>query len=159
SRHRRDDKRTVLRRSTVDAALKRARRAADARVMQRLRRPSSLLVAARVFVVACAGLGLARHDAAPRLSPPAAGRPGLDLPPDARALAQGERWPGVRVTPVDRETTRVSFFAGPRILAEAAVAADGSVERFVDHRGIETPYGAPLSHRAWLLALGCVAFA
>jgi hypothetical protein len=126
--------------------------------MHRLRRPSAPLVAALVLVAASAGLSLARQRERPRLGRAAALRAVLDTPRDARILAHGERWSSVRVTPVDRQTTRVSFFAGPRLLAEAAVTPRGTVERFADYRGLATPYGAPLSQRPWLVALGCLAF-
>ncbi len=126
--------------------------------MHRLRRPSAPLLAALVLVAAFAGLSVTRHAVAPRLARAAAVRAVLDTPRDARALAQGERWTSVRVTPVDRTATRVSFFAGPRLLAEAAVLPDGRVEQFADYRGQAVAYGAPLSQRPWLLAVACLAF-
>ncbi|HZV75711.1 MAG TPA: hypothetical protein VFF79_18530 [Conexibacter sp.] len=126
--------------------------------MHRLRRPSALLVSALVMLAASAGLSALRHPTGARLSHDAALRAVLDTPRDARVLAHGERWTSVRVTPVDRAVTRVSFFAGPRLLAEAAVTPRGRIERFADYRGLAVPYGAPLSQRPWLIALGCVAF-
>lgn len=125
----------------------------------RLRHPSALLVALAVLGVAFAGLALTRHVVTPRLSHDAAVRAVLATPTAARVLARGERWTSTRVTPVDRRVTRVSFFAGPRLLVEAAVAPSGRVVRFGDYRGLAAPYGAPLTHRPWVIALGCVAFA
>jgi Glycosyltransferase family 87 len=52
----------------------------------------------------------------------------------------------------------VSFFDGPRLIAEAALTPRGRVERFIDYRQLRYPYGAPLAHAPWLLALGCLAF-
>lgn len=126
--------------------------------MHRLRRPSALLLAALVLVAAFAGLSVTRHAVAPRLARDAAVRAVLDTPRDARTLARGERWTSVRVTPVDRTATRVSFFAGPRLLAEAAVLPGGRVEQFADYRGSTLAYGAQLAQRPWLVALGCLAF-
>ncbi len=126
--------------------------------MHRLRRPSALLLAALVLVAAFAGLSVARHAVVPRLGRGAAVRAVLETPRDAHALAHGERWTSVRVTPVDRTATRVSFFAGPRLLAEAAVLPGGRVEQFADYRGSAVAYGAQLAQRPWLVALGCLAF-
>lgn len=126
--------------------------------MHRLRRPSPLLLAALVLVAAFAGLSLTRHAVAPRIGRGAAVRAVLATPRDARALAHGERWTSVRVTPVDRTATRVSFFAGPRLVAEAAVLPGGRVEQFADYRGRTVAYGAELAQRPWLVALGCLAF-
>ena len=126
--------------------------------MHRVRRPSALLLAALVLVAAFAGLSATRHAVAPRLARDAAVRAVLETPRDARTLNRGERWTRVRVTPVDRTATRVSFFAGPRQLAEAAVLPSGRVEQFADYRGRAVAYGAQLAQRPWLVALGCLAF-
>jgi hypothetical protein len=126
--------------------------------MHRLRGLSALLVAALVLVAAFAGLSAVRDEPRPPISDAAAARAVQEHPREASALARGQQWTRVSVTAVDPETARVAFFDGPEILAEAAVAADGTIERFVDHRSLDAPYGAPLTHEPWLIALGCVAF-
>lgn len=127
--------------------------------MHRLRRPSAALVALLVLAVAFAGLSATRHDPHPPISAAAAKRAVLAQPRAQRALARGEHWTRVTVTPVDSHTARVTFSDGSRIVAEAAVSPRGRVVQFIDFRSLQVPYGAPLSHRAWLLAVGCVAFA
>jgi len=127
--------------------------------MHRLRRPSAALVALLVLAVAFAGLTATHREPRPPISAAAAKRAVLAQPRTQRAFSHGEQWTRVAVTPVDSRTTRVTFFDGPRIVAEAAVSPRGHVVQFIDHRGLRVPYGAPLSHRAWLLAIGCVAFA
>jgi len=126
--------------------------------MRRLRHPSAPLVAALVLVAAFAGLSLTRHDVSARVGRDAAVRAVLARPTFARMLARGERWTSARVTPVDRTETRVSFFDGPRIVAEATVSPNGRAGRFIDFRSLLTPYGAPLSQQPWMIALGCLAF-
>lgn len=128
-------------------------------VMHRLRRPSALLVAALVLVIAFAALSVANDPVSPRLPRADAVRAALQDARTSHVLAHGERWTSVLVSPVDRVTTRVSFFRGPRLLMEVAVAPSGRVTRAADYRGLAAPYGAPLSHRPWLIALGCLAFA
>jgi len=125
--------------------------------MRRLRHPSALL-AALVLVVAFAGLSLARRDVEPTVGRAAAVRAVLAVPRDARLLA-GTGWTSARVTAVDRTETRVSFLAGSRIVAEAVVTPHGGARRFIDFRELLTPYGAPLSQRPWMLALGALVFA
>lgn len=127
-------------------------------VMHRLRRPSAMLVAAVVLLAAFAGLSATRRPVHARLSRGVALRAVLATPADARVLAHGERWRSVRISPVDRTVTRVSFFDGSRLVAEAAVTPSGRVERFSDDRGLAAPYGAPLSQRPPVIALGCLAF-
>jgi hypothetical protein len=126
--------------------------------MHRLRRPSALLVSALVLVVAFTALSVTREPIRPRLARDAAVHAVLRDATAARLLAHGERWTSVRVTPVDRVATRVSFFAGPRLLVEAAVGPRGRVMRIGDYRPLDVPYGAPLAQQPWLLALGCLAF-
>ncbi|HEX5145866.1 MAG TPA: hypothetical protein VFV85_02500, partial [Conexibacter sp.] len=127
--------------------------------MQRLRRPSALLVAALVLVASFAALSLTHRTVEPRLGRAAAVRAVFDRPASARALAHGTHWTSVRVTPVDSTTTRVTFFRGGRLLAMAAVNAHGRVTRFGDYRGAAQPYGAAIAQRPWLIALGCLLFA
>lgn len=125
--------------------------------MRHLRHPSALLVAAAVLVAGFAGLTLTRHDVTARVSRAEAVRAVLARPAYARVLARGERWTSARVTPVDRTQTRVDFFDGQRIVAQATVSSRGRASRLIDFRDLPTPYGAPLSQRPWVVALGCVA--
>lgn len=126
--------------------------------MRRLRRPSALLVAGLVLLAAFAALSLTRI--APRPLPRAlAVADVLHHPRAARALARdSERWTRVEVGAVDARETRVTFFDGPRLVADTALRRDGSVARFIDYRGLPVPYGVPLTHRAWLIAVGALAF-
>jgi glycosyl transferase family 87 len=126
--------------------------------MRQLRHPSALLVAALVLVVSFAALtfrGSAQYALPSRA---AAIHAVMENHRAVRWLARGERWTNVRVNPIDRTETRVTFFAGPRVVMEVALGRSGRVERFIDFNGMRQPYGAPLSHRPWLIALGCLAF-
>ena len=49
------------------------------------------------------------------------------------ALAGG--FTRVRTMPLDDSTVRVSFFDGPRAVAEAAVGSDGGVQAVIEHDG------------------------
>lgn len=123
----------------------------------RLRRPSAWLVAVLVLLAAWAALSATRTT--PRTLPrEAAVRAVLQHPRAARELARGERWTRVQVGAVDGTTTRVTFFDGPRILAQAAVRPDRSVERFLDFRNVDVPYGVPLTHRPLFIAVAALAF-
>jgi hypothetical protein len=123
----------------------------------RLRRPSALLVALLVLVAAWAALTATRSTPRP-LERSAAIRAVLQDARAGAALASGERWSSVRVGSVDETTTRVTFFDGPRLAAQAAVTPRGTVERFSDVRDRESPYGAPITHRTELIVLGGLAF-
>jgi hypothetical protein len=126
-------------------------------MLSRLRRPSALLVAAVVLLVAWVALSAARTT--PRaLERSVAVRAVQKDPEAARLLARGERWTRVQVGAVDETTTRVTFFAGPRILAQAAVRPNRSVERFLDFRKIDVPYGVPLTYRPLVIAVAALAF-
>jgi hypothetical protein len=127
--------------------------------MRHVRRPSATLVAAVVLVASFGALSATRASHRPLPSRTAALRAVLRDPRAARLLAHGERWRSLRVSPVDAGTARVTFFDGPRVVMEVALTPRRRVARLVDFRQLRTPYGAPLSHRGWLIALGCVAFA
>lgn len=127
-------------------------------VMRQLRRPSALLVATLVFAASAAALVLLMEPTRTPIAHDQAVSAVLHHPQASRALARGEQWTEVRVSAVDRDTARVTFFGGERIFADVALARDGSVDRFVDYRGLDAPYGAPLSHNPWVIALGCLVF-
>ncbi len=87
-----------------------------------------------LFVLACVVLVFARggSDGA-RLTAPEAERAALH---DARvqtALTGG--FTRVRTMPLDESTARVSFFDGPRAVAEVAVGSDGRVQAVTEHDG------------------------
>jgi hypothetical protein len=123
----------------------------------RLRRTPALLVALLVLVAAWAALSATRTEphALPRAE---AIRAVLANPRAARALRQGTRWTSARVGAVDAATTRVSFFDGPRLVADVAVSRRGAVQRFSDVRGRSAPYGAPIAQRPLVLAVAALAF-
>jgi Glycosyltransferase family 87 len=129
----------------------------QAAMKTRLRHPSALLVALLVLLTSWAALSATRST--PRtLERSVAVRAVLTDARAGPALARGERWTDVRVGAVDDTTTRVTFFHGPRLLAEVAVTRRGTVERFSDVRGREAPYGAPLAHKPLVVAIGALAF-
>jgi hypothetical protein len=123
----------------------------------RLRHPSAPLVALVVLLATWAALSATRSTPHP-LSREAALHAVLANPKAAHALSLGPHWTSVRVGAVDATTTRVSFFDGPRLVAEVAVSPGRHVERFVLVRGLRAPYGAPLTHRPLVIVVGCLAF-
>jgi hypothetical protein len=64
-----------------------------------------------------------------------------------------------RVTPVDDRLVRVSFFDGPRIVLEVAVAPDGRVKSQILHRPGDVRVGGEIAQRPFFLALLLVVFA
>jgi len=64
-----------------------------------------------------------------------------------------------RVTPVDDKLARVSFFDGPRIVLEVAVARDGRVVSQIVHKPGDVRVGGEIAQRPAVLALLLVAFA
>jgi hypothetical protein len=123
----------------------------------RLRRPSAVLVALVVLLAAWAALSVTRSTPHP-LERSVALRAVLADARAGPALAHGERWTSVRVGAVDETTTRVTFFHGPRLVAEVAVNPRAKVERFSDVRGRDAPYGAPLAHRPLVVSIAALAF-
>jgi hypothetical protein len=123
----------------------------------RLRARPALLVALLVLLASWAALSATRTS--PRtLERSVAVRDVLADARAGRALAHGERWTRIEVGAVDDTTTRVTFYDGRRIVAQAAVRPNGSVERFADVRDAEVPYGVPLTYRPLLLAVAALAF-
>jgi hypothetical protein len=122
-----------------------------------LRRRPAPFVAALVLLAAWAALSATRTS--PRtLERSVAVRAVLTDARAGRALAHGERWTRVDVGAVDETTTRVTFYDGARLVAQAAVRRNGSVERFADVREDEVPYGVPLSYRPLTIAMAALAF-
>jgi len=123
----------------------------------RLRARPALLAALLVLLASWAALSAAR--AHPHtLERSVAVRAVLRDASAGRALAHGERWTRVDVGAVDDTTTRVTFYDGARIVAQAAVRRNGSVERFADVREPKVPYGVPLTYRAPTIAVAALAF-
>ncbi|MBS1870856.1 MAG: hypothetical protein JSS99_14475 [Actinobacteria bacterium] len=126
-------------------------------MLARLRRPSALLVAVLVLLASWAALSATRSTPHP-LPHATAVHDVLATPGAARLLARGEPWTRASVGAVDETTTRVSFFTGPRIVAEAAVSPHGHVERFIDLREVGVPYGVPMTYGPLLIAVAALAF-
>jgi hypothetical protein len=123
----------------------------------RLRAHPAVLVALLVLLASWAALSATRTT--PRmLDRSVAVRAMLQNPRVARVLARGERWTRVQVGAVDGTTTRVTFFDGPRIVAQAAVRPHGALERFLDFRQLKVPYGVPLTYRPLTIAVTALAF-
>ena len=94
-------------------------------------------VAALVFCAALGALAWARADAGPGGRPSdSAANAAVFSDPAARAHLARLGFDEVRTTPLDRDSTRVSFFHGSRIVLEAAVSRDarvGNLIRYDDH--------------------------
>jgi hypothetical protein len=87
-----------------------------------------------LFVVALVALGAARDRSdGSRLPAPEAERAAMQDAQVQAALAGG--FTRVRTMPLDDSTIRVSFFDGPRAVAEAAVRPDGRVQAVIEHDG------------------------
>lgn len=122
-----------------------------------LKAPRSALVAALCVFAACA-LGLSMREQATPLALARGMAIGDALHnPHVQALLRGSRWNTVDVTAVDARLARVAFFSSGRIVAQVAVASDGSVrssESFV-HRSV--PYGNWIAYEpAMLIGLALV---
>jgi hypothetical protein len=95
---------------------------------------------------------------APRAPMPAARAMQLAVrDPLTAKIIRGLRYDRVTATPVDSQVERVSFFSGPRIVAEVAVRRDGMVWQGVDFTKRVVPYGDWLAYQpAVLLLLGAL---
>jgi hypothetical protein len=76
-----------------------------------------------------------------------------------REYLGGEGFTRERVTPIDDRLVRVSFFDGPRIVLEAAVAPDGRIASKILHRAGEARVGGEVAQRPLVLALLIAVFA
>ncbi len=122
----------------------------------RARRPSLIAVALGVFVLAGAALTLTHH--APRLAVPAGAaiRFATTNPLSAKVV-RAVGYNHVNVSPVDAHMDRVSFFDGPRVVAEVGVLRNGMVQQPVDYTRARVPYGNWLSYQpAVLFGLGAL---
>lgn len=87
-----------------------------------------------LFVVALVALGAARDRSdGSRLPAPDAERAAMQDAQVQTALAGG--FTRVRTMALDEQTVRVSFFDGPRAVAEVAVGSDGRVQAVIEHDG------------------------
>jgi hypothetical protein len=122
----------------------------------RARRPSLIAVALSVFVLAGAALTLTHR--APRLAVPAqtAVRVATANPVSAKVM-RAVAYDHVNVSSVDARMDRVSFFEGPRVVAEVGVLRDGTVQEPVDYTRARVPYGNWLAYQpALLFGLGAL---
>ena len=104
-----------------------------------------------IFALSVAALTILRGDApAPVLTPAEAESAALDSPQVRAALAGG--YTRVRTMPLDGEAARVSFFDGPRAVAEAAVGGDGRVDAVIEHDGLHARVGSDVGQRPVVLA-------
>jgi hypothetical protein len=118
-----------------------------------MKRRPALIVALAVFVAAGVGAELTHGQASLPLPSRIAIRDALRDSRTATDL-RNVRWTRVTTSPVDRQLERVSFYAGPRIVAEVAVRSDGTVAQAVDFKRLRVPYGDWLAYEpALLLAL------
>jgi hypothetical protein len=114
---------------------------------------SLALIGAVVFALACAVFGIARSDADlrppyPKDEAPAAAR----RDPQVRAALRGSGWDSARVIPLDHTHWRVTFFAGPRQVLDAAVGPRGTVDAVELHtKGLHPVGSATLWRRPVLL--------
>jgi glycosyl transferase family 87 len=80
-----------------------------------------------------------------RLKPAQAEAAALGAPEVRTAVADG--FTRVQTMPLDDETVRVSFFDGPRGVAEAAVGPDGRVRALIVHDGLHARLGSDVGQR------------
>jgi hypothetical protein len=106
---------------------------------------SLLAIGAVVFVVACAGFGVARSEPHPPY--PKAGALSV-----AKRSAGDTPWTDERIIPLDRTHWRVTFFDGPRQVLDVAVGPDGTIDATEVHRaGLHPPGSATLWSPALLV--------
>jgi hypothetical protein len=124
-------------------------------------RPASreLLAAMLVFVIAGAGLTVARSGLQPhyRLSARQAAAAARTEHTDAEFLA-GRRITGSRVIAYDHSMQAVSFFEGQHLVLYALVDPAGRVVTRQVHTGHDPQLGAPLANSWWVLTLTSALF-
>ncbi len=76
-----------------------------------------------------------------------------------RAYLSAHGFTRERVTPIDKQLVRVSFFDGSRIVLEAAVAPTGRVVSQILHKPGEVRVGSEIAQRPLVLALLVLVFA
>jgi hypothetical protein len=109
-----------------------------------------------MLVAASAALGLGHSSTPLALTPDAATRAVLHDQPSARALRALH--PTRReVVPIDARVEQVTFYRGARVVFEAAVRADSTVQQTVNATTRPVPYGSQTAYRTGvLLGLGLI---
>jgi hypothetical protein len=118
------------------------------------RRSPEVVVAVVVFAVALAGLAVLHDRTAPhyRLSARAAIAAAQRDPQVARYLRRFH-FTRAESIPLDRTLRRATFFDGPRVVLDAAVAPNGKVRFRQEHRPGVAESGSPVANSPWMLAL------
>ena len=116
------------------------------------RRPHAAVVAIVVLLVAAPVLLLARHAPAQTLPARVAIRAALRSEAVGQALA-GTHWSSARASALDGRLERVSFYAGPRLLAQVAVRADGTVDQVEALAHEAVPYGDWIAYEPAVLTV------
>jgi hypothetical protein len=103
-----------------------------------------------VLVIAAVAATAAHHQARLPLAPGVAGTDAVRV---LRSIPQFRElsWDRMSVSPVDGRLERVSFYKGARIVAQAAVRANGSVDQLVNFEALPVPYGSPLAYEPGVL--------
>lgn len=128
-----------------------------------MRRPSpprkEVAAAALAFVVAVIALAILHAHSTPqyRISG-AQAIAAARADPTVHDFLAGSGPTRARSIPLDSELRRVTFFAGPRIVYDAAVDARGVVRYHQPHSGAGPDSGARLANSPWILGLLCALF-
>lgn len=113
---------------------------------RQLSRSPALLAAVAVFVVG--GFALESMRSTPRLVLPAP----VAIHDALRAkIFKRIHYRSVAVSPVDNSLVRVSFYDGPRIVAEVAVRRNGSIRQALDFKELRVPYGDWIAYQPAVL--------
>jgi hypothetical protein len=116
-------------------------------------------LAAGVLVALLAGLALTIEHHSPRPVIPARRAVQIALhDAHTRDALAGSHWTSARADPLDAKTERVSFYAGPQLVAEDAIERDGTVMAGVDDRALPVPYGNSVAYEPALLVGLCALF-
>lgn len=115
-----------------------------------MRRFSALTLALGAFALAALGTAVMHSGTKLPLASKTAVRDALRNRTVTRNL-RGVHWTRVSVSPVDAQLERVSFYAGPRIVAEVAMHPDGSVRQTVNFTRLSVPYGDWLAYEPALM--------
>jgi hypothetical protein len=114
-------------------------------------------LAASIFCALVVVLALGHHRPAEHVSKPAAESFALRNPEIREHLAH-HGWDRVRTTPLDDRLLRVTFFNGPRVVLEAAVAPDGRVANRIPYSPGYVRIGGQLAQDPLVLALLVLVF-
>jgi hypothetical protein len=115
--------------------------------------PGTALAILAVFCVALALLAVPRGGSSAERLPRARAASAALADPEIRAYLSHSGYTRYRVTPLDRRLVRVSFFDGPKIVLDAAVAPDGNVPNRLFYRPGYVRAGSEAAQRPWMLLL------